>query len=129
MLKKKKSIRLVQIMAISSVIVAPIASAIRHTVFGYVLAAISLIFFVKVMPFTKKRENLWMFFLVSICSVPINTSLIFRYITIDIVLWCLLLRSMVYLLLLSLEEIIMGYITRLLWVRQYRVLYTKQSGE
>ena len=128
-MRRKKSIRWTCPAAAILIIVAPFTAVAWHTVLGYVLVMAALLFFVKVTPFCRKRENLYMFFLVAICSVPLNISLIFRYIRIGRLLWGLLSRSLAYLLLLSIEEIVMGYITRRLWTCQYRLPYSEQNAE
>ena len=128
-MRREKSIRLVYPAAACLLMVMPVAAAMRHTILEYVLAAAALLFFVKVMPFCRRRENLWMFFLVAVCSIPMNTSLMIRYIQPYRLVLRLLLRSFLYLLLLSVEEIVMGYITRSLWVRQYRLPYSERQAD
>ena len=123
-MKGKKYIVWTRPTAICLVTAMPIAAAIRQTIFVYVLMAASLFFFVKVIPFCRRRENLWMFFLVAICSIPPNVCLISSHIQIYRKIWCLLFRSTAYLFLLSVEEIIMAFITRRLWKRQYKLPYS-----
>ena len=105
-----------------------ILSAVQHLTIGYLLMPVLLLLFVKAMPICRKRENLWMFFLVAVCSVPINLSLIFRYVLIDRTVLRLIIRPTVYFLLLSVEEVLMGYITRTIWVRQYKLPYYEQEA-
>lgn len=94
-------------------------------------ATVILIFiFVAVMPYCRKRENLWVFLLVAAASIPINLFILGKY---D--LWIYLTASgekhgIVYymslieytLLLSSIEEVIAGLIARLIWKRQYKLV-------
>ena len=94
-------------------------------------ATVILIFiFVAVMPYCRKRENLWVFLLIAAASIPINLFILGKY---D--LWIYLTASgekhgIVYymslieytLLLSSIEEVIAGLIARLIWKRQYKLV-------
>ena len=90
---------------------------------GYFMLITALLAFVKLVPACRKRENLWMFFLVALCGIPVNVSLIVKYIFITSLPLGLLLNLLIFLAILSVEEIVMGYITRILWRRQYRLPY------
>lgn len=120
-MRRKTPIRWSCPMAVAGIFAAPIAAVMQHIVIGYVLMAAALLLFVKVSPPCRKRENMWMFFLVGICFIPINIILILRYITVKGLIWRLMFRSAAYFLLFSMEEIIMGYITRRLWILQRRL--------
>ena len=115
-------------MAVAAIFAAPIATVMQHIVIGYVMMAAALLFFVKVVPFCRKWENMWMFFLAAICFIPMNIYLIFRYIMVEGLMWRLMFRSSAYFLLFSTEEIIMGAITRRLWILQRRLPYTVRAS-
>lgn len=124
-MKKKRRAAWVDLTIVSMIIIMSIAAAMLQSILGYVLLAVALLIFVRVIPCARKRENLWMFFLVAVFSVPMNITLIFKYIQ-SYGLWCFLLRSSAYLFLLSFEELIMGAVTRRLWTRQYRLPYSEE---
>ena len=124
-MKKKRRAAWVDLTIVSMIIIMSIAAAMLQSILGYVLLAAALLIFVRVIPCARKRENLWMFFMVAVSSVPMNITLIFRYIQ-SYGLWCFLFRSSAYLFLLSFEELIMGAVTRRLWTRQYRLPYSEQ---
>ena len=123
-MKRKKKNTWVGPTAVSLNIAVPVAAAMMHTIPVYVLLAASLLFFVKVMPFCRKRENLWMFFLVAVCTVPMNVSIIIGFTGTFRFILRLLFCPLAYLVLLSVEEIIMGCTARRLWHRQYRLPYS-----
>lgn len=93
------------------------------------LALLIVIHFVilRVVPSFKGRENVWMFIFVAVSSIPLNI-----YVLILVNEWGFLFGSMFilgilrsvlfYVMLLSLEEIIMGVVTRLIWKRQYKLV-------
>ena len=80
---------------------------------------------VRFLPFCRRRENLWMFVYAAVAVVPVNVYVICRAGLYELFdesrfkcgLWSVLL----FILLLGIEEIILGVITRLLWKRQYRL--------
>ena len=93
------------------------------------LALLIVIHFVilRVVPSFKGRENVWMFIFVAVSSIPLNI-----YVLILVNEWGFLFGSMFilgilrsvlfYVILLSLEEIVMGVVTRLIWKRQYKLV-------
>lgn len=93
------------------------------------LALLIVIHFVilRVVPSFKGRENVWMFIFVAVSSIPLNI-----YVLILVNEWGFLFGSMFilgilrsvlfYVMLLSLEEIVMGVVTRLIWKRQYKLV-------
>lgn len=86
---------------------------------------ISLFLLVALVPPCRKRENLWMFVGLVPASAPINFVLSGYYSTefmdtsstFPQLLWFILSFSV----LLSVEEIVFGIITRLIWKNQYRL--------
>ena len=117
----KKQRPVLQVMAIGLILCLSIVTSIRNSVIGYIIIPLLLLLFVTIMPVCRKRENLWMFFLVAVCSVPINLSLISRYVFIEGKLMRLILHPIAFFLFLCVEEVIMGYITRTIWKRQYKL--------
>lgn len=88
-----------------------------------VLTVITLFIIIAVVPIFKTRKSLWMFILSSIISIPINLNfslyiagnyLSYDYRLIELCLYAVLF----YFLLLSIEEIILGIVSRLMWHRQ-----------
>ena len=84
-----------------------------------------LFLMVGLLPFCHRRENLWMFVYAAITFIPINVFILFQ-IELDrifhenlfsVLLWGVLL----FLLMSSLEEIVLGVITRFVWKRQYKL--------
>lgn len=98
------------------------------------LATFSLdLIFVSIVPYCKKRESLWMFILVAFTCVPINI-----FIAEDILgMWSVFLVKEIFyylclvelvLILASIEELVMGFLVRFLYKKQYN-LYIEEVGE
>lgn len=107
-----------------------IVGAIRHSPILIVSMPIALLISVALTPWARKRENIWMFLLVAVSGVPVN---------IIVTRWLLGLsffethffvlafsRSVaLYLMLLSMEELILGVVTRMIWKNQYKISFSK----
>lgn len=90
------------------------------------LCILSLFIIVGVVPLFRKRESLYMFILVAAAGLPINIrlscwlvseELISSGFLIGNILWGALLCCVFF----SVEEIVFGVVTRLIWKRQYKV--------
>ena len=93
-----------------------------------ILAAFVLSHFVilRLVPAFKRRENLWMFLMVTLSSVPINiyilkTMYLEKIFLNETFLMTLLRGIIVYLICFSVEQVVMGLITRVIWRDQYRI--------
>lgn len=75
----------------------------------------------------RKFENLYMFILVFLTSIPINIKAVIQILTLDLwigeLLFLNILRFFVlYSLLLTVEELMFGYITRRIWKNQRKLI-------
>lgn len=100
---------------------------LSRSVFLLILECIFLFLFVWLVPMCKHRENLWMFILVAIASTPINMFLIFSFICSgwfeeSVVLIKVLCIFLLYCVVFSIEEIVFGTVTRLIWKKQCKLL-------
>lgn len=107
--------------------VLSIMTVLKHSVILFVLLVIIHFVILRIVPAFKGRENLWMFIFVAISSVPLNIyiltfvnewELLFGTIFVLGILKCIL----YYVILFSVEEIIFGVITRLIWRKQYKLV-------
>lgn len=106
--------------------VLSLITVLKHSVVLLVLLIISHFIIIKFVPVFKEKENVWMFVFVAISSIPINF-----YIMLLLNEWDLLFTSffalgvlrciLYYLVLFSMEEIIMGITTRVIWRKQYKL--------
>lgn len=106
--------------------VLSLITVLKHSVVLLVLLIISHFIIIKFVPLFKGKENVWMFVFVAISSIPINF-----YIMLLLNEWDLLFTSffalgvlrciLYYLVLFSMEEIIMGITTRVIWRKQYKL--------
>lgn len=93
---------------------------------------ISLFVIIAVFPMFRKMENLWMFLFVAVFGFPINiflakliTPIIFVN---DSKIILVIYSALVFFVLFSVEEIVFGLITKILWRRQYK-LFPREFDE
>ncbi len=91
-----------------------------------ILCVISLFFIVAFTPLFKKRENLWMFVMVTFASLPVNLFAIYYMVSEDVFDYGFALGNiswyiMVFYTLFSLEQIGFAAITKLIWRKQYKL--------
>lgn len=111
-------------LGVSNMLMISRIAARTMSLFWFVVLIVSVLFIVAVVPWCRQHENMWLFVLTAIGSVPINITLT-RYI-IDMgiletgfpVLGVLVTSLEIYLLLLGIEEIIIGVLGRMIWKRQ-----------
>lgn len=93
-----------------------------------IISVISLFLLVAFLPVCEKRENLWMFVFSSVSLLPANirfSVLISKWAEEELYWDSAFMKIIITLLalhiLFCMEQIILGFITRLLWRRQYKV--------
>ena len=93
-----------------------------------IVSVISLFILVAFLPVCEKRENLWMFVFSSVSLFPANirfSVLISQWAENELYLDSVFMKTIVFLIalhiLFCMEQIILGFFTRLLWRRQYKV--------
>ena len=103
-----------------------VAFSIRQNIVFLLTVILSLFIIVGTVPLFKRRENLWMFVFVGLAGLPVNavfsynivkdwlvdTSFSFTNFLFVITLCCIF---------FSIEEIVLGVITRIIWPKQYRL--------
>lgn len=105
-----------------------LASVIKHSVILFVILIVTHFIILKFIPVFKGYESVWMFIFVSISSIPLNVyilSLINEWgFLFDTILFLGILRTVLYYaVLFSIEQIIMGVVTRIVWKKQYKLLW------
>lgn len=111
-------------LGVSNMLMISGIAARTMSLFWLVALIVSVLFIVAVIPWCRQHENMWLFVLTAIGSVPINITLTRYIIDMDIfetgfpVLGVLVTSLEVYLLLLGIEEIIIGVLGRMIWKRQ-----------
>lgn len=91
-----------------------------------ILTIVSLFVVVGKVPLFKKRENLWMFLFVVSASLPINVFIAYsliksEFISTGVLFGDLLWGVLICCMLVSVEEIAFGIVTRAIWKRQYKL--------
>lgn len=92
-----------------------------------VCAMVAVFAVVAILPIFRKRESLWVFFLMFLTLTPIDVYAIVKLLCSslfeDSILITNILRGgLLFLIGLSIEELICGLIARLLWRKQYRTV-------
>lgn len=97
-------------------------------IYVLIFSVISLFILVAFLPVCEKRENLWMFVFSSVSLFPANirfSVLISQWAENGLYLDSVFKKTIVFLIalhiLFCIEQIILGFFTRLLWRRQYKV--------
>lgn len=87
---------------------------------------------VAVLSFTHKRENLWLFILCGICSIPINIFLVNEFLPWKKYIFHsyhglsnILLMVGLTLICTSIEEILVAFVGRIIWKKQYDLMLPK----
>lgn len=119
---KKKDMLLIFIPLIISLIVAYF-----HLLIFLPVVVISVFIVVSMLSFTRKRENLWLFLLGTISFLPINLFIANEYPVLRIIIFMdtnigllnVFAAIEIVMLLTCIEALVMGYMGRMIWRRQY----------
>ncbi|MGYP000178932517 len=103
-----------------------VAFVFYQSVLLTVLMIISSFVIVGTVPIFKKTQNIWMFLIVSVTVIPVNSYMICAIFSLgsleDYNLFNkILYGAMLYCVFFSIEEILFGVITRLIWRNQYKI--------
>ena len=103
--------------------VLALAFVLKHSVMLLLLFILAHFLLLKIVPAFRRYENVWMFVMVAFSSVPINICLLrmmaeWGVFYGNIFILNILRGSLYYLILLSLEEVVMGVLTRWIWKQQ-----------
>lgn len=103
-----------------------VAFVFYQSVLLTVLMIISPFVIVGTVPIFKKTQNIWMFLIVSVTVIPVNSYMICAIFSLgsleDYNLFNkILYGAMLYCFFFSVEEILFGVITRLIWRNQYKI--------
>lgn len=107
-----------------------IVGAIRHSPILIVLMPIALLISVALTPWARKRENICMFLLVAVSGVPVNIIVIrwllgLSFFETHFFVLAFFRSVALYLMILSMEELILGVVTRMIWKNQYKITFSK----
>ncbi len=88
-----------------------------------IVSILAIYLVVALLPYTKRHENIWIFLLSSISNIPINIRLINTLgrefiLEGEVVLLHLMRYVLIYVIVFCVEQIVLGFIARLIWRRQ-----------
>lgn len=90
------------------------------------IGVLSLFVIIGVVPLFRKRESLYMFILVAVAGLPINIRLSYWLVSEELIssgflIGNILWGALLYCVFFSVEEIVFGVVTRMIWKKQYKV--------
>lgn len=126
MVPVKKQKKYYQIVFAFIPLLLSVAFVFYQSVLLTVLMIISSFVIVGTVPIFKKTQNIWMFLIVSVTVIPVNSCMICAIFSLgsleDYNLFNkILYGAMLYCVFFSVEEILFGVITRLIWRNQYKI--------
>lgn len=109
-----------------------VIAAYYKSVWLVAVTVITMFIMVAVLSFTHKRENLWLFILCGICSIPINIFLVNDFLPWKKYIFHsyhglsnILLMVGLTLICTSIEEILVALVGRIIWKKQYDLMLPK----
>lgn len=126
MFSVNKKVRNIQLMTGLLPAMLSVAFLAKQSVILLLLCVLSLFVIVGTVPLFRKRESLFMFILVAVAGLPVNIRLAYWLVfdgifssglLIGDILWVAFLCCVLF----SVEEIVFGVITRMIWKKQYRL--------
>lgn len=130
MLRVKKATEIITSHSALLPISLSLIGATKHSPVILLLLPVSLFITVTLTPWARKRENILMFLLVAVSGIPVNLILIRWFLGLSIFESPLIILTffrgvVLYIMLLSMEELILGIITRLIWQNQHKISFSK----
>ena len=97
--------------------------------FLWILLPICILAFVGYMPVCRGRETMWTYFLVFLCSIPLNLVFIGHLFNYSSMAFRICFSIVTYLIALSIEEIVMTIISCRIWRKQYALLFDEENED
>lgn len=99
---------------------------VKQSWFVLWICVLSLFVVVGAVPLFRRRESLYMFLLVAVAGLPINIRISYwlvsrSFFSMGIFIGDVLCVMLLCCVFFSVEEIVFGVITRLIWRRQYKI--------
>ncbi|MBE6995354.1 MAG: hypothetical protein E7429_01275 [Ruminococcaceae bacterium] len=107
------------------------AANTRCAAYG-VLSIAAVLAAVAILPLCRRRESIWMFFLLFLTATPLNIVIIKKILSTWLfedfsLLTNIFQGALLYLIAISIEELACGFFARLIWRRQYKPLLARES--
>lgn len=119
MVSLKKILYYFQYVFIAVQFVLAIIASVKASAVYFILAIAFAFLYIAVMPTCKYNENTWMFFMVAITVTPVNIRIIIYALSGSAILFFSVVFGVIlFFIMLSIEELIVGIITRLVWKNQ-----------
>ena len=92
-----------------------------------ILSVVAVFVIVATLPLCRRRESIWIFFILVLTATPINIAVIIEVLSSwmfedSLLLTNILRGGLFYLITLSIEELVCGIFARLIWRRQYKAI-------
>ncbi len=107
--------------------VLSLIAALKTSLLFLGLTVVSLFVAIWILPYVKRRENIWMFVLSAACFIPVNIQVVILVMTSfffkdEPIVLSVLQGLLYYFILFSFEEILLGLITQRIWKRQHKIV-------
>ena len=109
--------------------IALYAATTKLVLFAFLsIAAVFIV--VAILPLCRRRESIWVFFILFLTATPLNVTIIIEILTSwmfedSLLLTNILRGGLFYLIALSIEELACGFFARLIWRKQYKAILTQ----
>ena len=109
--------------------IALYAATTKSVLFAFLsIAAVFIV--VAILPLCRRRESIWVFFILFLTATPLNVTIIIEILTSwlfedSLILTNILRGGLFYLIALSIEELACGFFARLIWRKQYKAILTQ----
>ena len=100
-------------------------AATTKSVLFALLSIVAVFIVVAILPLCRRRESMWIFFILFLTATPLNVTMIFEILTSwlfedSLILTNILRGGLFFLISLSIEELACGFFARLIWRKQYK---------
>lgn len=105
-----------------------ITAVLKNSLLLFALVFLAHFIIIKITPAFKRRENVWMFVMVAISSIPLNLLILFYMNDFGMLFDSMFILGvfrciLYYAILFSMEQIIMGVLSRIICRRQYKLFF------
>lgn len=125
MLHVKRTITVIQLCLMMLPISIAVYAVKSRSVLLALLSVVAVFTMVAILPLCRRRESMWIFFILFLTATPLNVTLIVEILTSwlfedSLILTNILRGGLFYLIALSIEELTCGFFARLIWRKQYK---------
>lgn len=127
MLHLKRMMTAIQLCLVMLPVGIALYAVTTQSVLFALLSVVAVFVIVGILPLCRRRESIWVFFILFLAATPLNVTIIIEILTSwlfedSLILTNILRGGLFYLIALSIEELTCGFFARLIWRRQYKAI-------